>query len=199
MGFLPGRKDALPGTARVPLHAADPPQEDARGLLAKRSAASPRRRAPAASHLGHLGEVQRGPLLLDLLRSPPLDPDLLVVEDAGLRAAAGEPSGPAPQLRRGGGRAARRRRAVLRGGEAVVRAGEGPLHVHPVSSVPAGGRPPGLASQPAAEGGMLAGERVGPGRQAEARAPLHGGEAVGVALHAPPAVTPPFLDRGPNL
>lgn len=78
-------------------------------------------------------------------------------------------------------------------------AGEGPLHVYPVSSVPAGGRFPRLASQPAAEDGMLAGEGVGSRGQAEARAPLHGGEAVGVALHAPAAVTPPFLDRGPNL
>lgn len=46
---------------------------------------------------------------------------------------------------------------------------------------------------------MLAAQRVGPRREAEARAPLHGGEAIGVALHAAPAVTPPLLHRCPHL
>lgn len=143
---------------------------------------SPLAGRPHRSHLGHLGEVQRGPLLLDLLRPPPLDADLFVVEDAGLGAAAGQAGGAAAQLGRAG-------RAVLGAREALVRAGQGPLNVHPVPAVPSSSRFPGL---PAAE-------RVGAGGQAEAGAPLHGGHAVGVALDAAAAVAAPLLHRRPHL
>lgn len=70
-----------------------------------------------------------------------------------------------------------------------MRAGQGPLNVHPVSPVASGSRSPGL---PAAQ-------RVGAGGQAEAGAPLHGGKAVGVALHAAAAVAAPLLHRRPHL
>lgn len=81
-----------------------------------------------------------------------------------------------------------------------MRAGQGALHVRPAAL-----GAPGVTSSPRsprqAARTVVAGrsQRMGAGRQAEAGAPLHGGRAVGVALDAPPAVTPPLLNRRPDL
>lgn len=167
--------------------------------------------------LCHLGQVQRGPLLLHLLRAPPLHTDLLVIKDTRLRAASGQAAGASGQLWRRGGRAVGRGRTVLRKGELLVRAGEGPLHVEPAPSHGARGGAPevahlstggrarrplaGLDAKSVVQSRLVAGrgEHAGPGREAEAGAPLHGAQAVGVALDAAPAVAAPLFHRSPDL
>lgn len=97
-----------------------------------------------------------------------------------------------------------------------MRAGEGPLHVQSgpahgarvgapdVACLSAGGRArrplAGLTARSVVKSRLVVGrgEHVGAGREAEAGAPLHGAEAVGVALDAAPAVTAPLFNRSPD-
>lgn len=95
-------------------------------------------------------------------------------------------------------------------------AGQGPLHVEPapahrvrvgapdVTRLSTGGRAwrllAGLTSESVVESHLVIGrgERVGPGREAETGAPLHGAEAVGVALDAASAVTASLFYGSPD-
>ena len=144
-----------------------------------------------ATDLGHLGQVQGGPRSLRVLGSPAFHADLLVVEDAGLRAAPGQAPGPRPPAHlRGGVRGAGPGRAP--------RPGEADLFVREVEGPRGGGLEAGEG-----EAGQLEARRegVGAGGQAEAGAALHGGERApprAPPLHAPPAVAAPLLHRRPH-